>query len=254
MSRSKEPFFVGFYPKPPKALRPFLRVVAVLLVVGFAALAWAVGSTQDDPGDGAYRFDYGRQTVTGVMQTAPYPMLHITEATNRFKVGDTLMLSGVGKFGVEPRAEPLDGQLARVTGIVLERGTINMLQVPNGANAVRAVEGPASLPKPRDLGRWRLAGEICDGKCVAGAMRPGRGIAHKACANLCITGGVPPVFVTTQPVEGHEFLMIGRDAETGLSQTVLDNTGAFISVEGRVEERGSILVFLIDENTIEVLP
>lgn len=253
MSRAQEPFFVGFYKKPPKKLRPFLITVALLMVAGFAVMAFAVGGTQDDPGEGAFRFDYGRQTVTGVLELKPYPILHVTEGNERIKPGETLMLSGTGKFGVEERAQPFDGQQVQVTGIVIQRGTINMFQVLGRRNALSEAEGAGTVPEATDLGRWKLTGEICDGKCVAGAMRPGRGIAHKACANLCLLGGVPPVFVTTQPVEGHEFLMIGRESGE-LSPEVLSNVGAYVSVEGHVEQRGSLLVFLIDDDTFEVLP
>jgi len=42
--------------------------------------------------------------------------------------------------------------------------------------------------------RW--TGEIIDPKCYAGSMKPGDGKTHKACAALCLRGGIPPVFVT----------------------------------------------------------
>jgi hypothetical protein len=41
-----------------------------------------------------------------------------------------------------------------------------------------------------------LRGEIIDSKCYLGAMKPGGGKTHKACAALCLAGGVPPMFVT----------------------------------------------------------
>ena len=42
----------------------------------------------------------------------------------------------------------------------------------------------------------RLRGEIIDPKCFAGAMKPGEGKPHKACAVLCLRGGIPPMFLT----------------------------------------------------------
>jgi len=117
-----------------------------------------------------------------------------------------------------------------------------------------AADGDGALPVVEDLGRWKLAGEICDGKCLAGAMRPGRGLAHKACANLCVAGGVPPVFVSSQPVEGSEFLMISGPERAEIPDAVYDFMAQFISVEGHISRHGDLLVFAMDPETIDVLP
>ncbi|MEM8629660.1 MAG: hypothetical protein AAGF74_00355 [Pseudomonadota bacterium] len=196
MNTEKDPFFIG-YIGAQGALKPFLYVLAVALVVASGALSYWVGTTQTDPGPGALRFDYGRQTVTGVIELTPVPILHVTEGTDRVPAGRTLMMTAGGKAGAQDRADPLDGQLATASGVVLERGDLDMLQLRGGRNGLQAAEGGGAgvIPTPEPLGRWRLAGEICDGKCYAGAMRPGDGLAHKACANLCIIGGVPAVFV-----------------------------------------------------------
>ena len=84
-------------------------------------------------------------------------------------------------------------------------------------------------------------------------MRPGRGLAHKACANLCLLGGVPPVFVSTQPVLGQEFLLITGPDGTELPAAAYDRIAQFISVEGEVTKHGSLLVFAIDADTMELV-
>ncbi len=248
----KAPFFVGYFPVP-KALQMFLIIVALSFVAAWVSLGFIIGATQDNPGNGAFRFDYGRQTVTGIVDMNPYPLLHVTKGNDRIKPGHSLMLSGSGKSGVMRRVSKLDGQLAKISGIILQRGSIDMLQVASRSKALVQVAGNAPDIPLEDLGRWKLAGEICDGKCLVGAMRPGRGLAHKACANLCITGGVPPVFVTSQPVEGNEFLLMGSADGGEISPVLLDHVGAYITVEGRVERRGDILIFLVDDETIEEL-
>lgn len=253
MTAPKPPFFVGYLPVP-KPLQMVLAAVAVCAVAFFTALAFATGVTQDDPGDGRLRFDLGRQTVTGTLELRPYPVIHVTEGSEHIEAGETLMMSGAGKFGVTEQADAIGPSGATVTGIVLNRGSIRMLQIPNRTRDIAAADVAVAAPEAVDLGRWRLAGEICDGKCLTGAMRPGRGLAHKACAELCILGGVPPVFVSTQPVAGHEFLMMGARDGGPVSEALLDRTGVFISIEGQVEERGGLAVFLADETTIEVLP
>ena len=249
---SDKPFFIGFLPAPI-ALRRFLLAIGALLMGGFAAAGYLAGTAQDDPGPGAVRFDYGRQTVTGVIELTPYPLVHVTEGNDRIKPGDTFMMTAGGKSGVDSRAAPLEGQLARVSGVVLERGDLNMLQLRGGGAGLRAEEGTGAIPEPQPLGKWRLAGEICDGKCLAGAMRPGRGLAHKACANLCLLGDVPPVFVSTQPVDGEEFLLVTGPDGTRLPEAAYDAVAQYITVEGDITRRGSLLVFAIDPTTIEVI-
>ncbi|MEL6522287.1 MAG: hypothetical protein AAFQ66_15070 [Pseudomonadota bacterium] len=246
----KKPFFVGYLPAPPE-LRTFLIVTIVSFIVIFGATGLIIGATQDDPGPGA---GYGRQTVTGIVEMLPYPVVHVTEGSDRLAVGRTVLLSSAGKNGAVGRAEPLAGQAAQVSGLLLNRGEMDMIQLRGGQNGMQAAEGTGTLPEPEPLGRWRLAGEICDGKCYAGIMRPGRGLAHRACADLCISGQIPPVFVSTQPVEGSEFLLVTGPDGGFLPQEGYDAIAEYISVEGEITRHGDLLVFAMDPATIEVLP
>ena len=247
-----KPFFIGFL-AIPAGLRIFLAVCAVVLVGGFGALGWAIGAAQDDPGDGAFRFDYGRQTVTGVVYTEPAPHALIVQGNERIPAGHVLMFTAGGKFSVMPRAKRLEGQLATLSGVLLKRGDLDMMQVRGGKNGLKAADGDVPALEVEQLGRWRLAGEICDGKCLAGAMRPGRGIAHKACANLCLIGDIPPVFVSTQPVEGSEYLLVAGPDGKRMPQEWLDLVAADIIVEADIERRGDLLVMKIDPATIRKL-
>ncbi len=247
------PFFVGYLPTP-HGLRVFLTGICLSLMLGAAALAYAVGVTQDDPGEGRLRFDYGPQTVMGVLELTPSPILHVTQGTDAIPVGHTLMLSGQGKNGAVERAAALEGQLVRATGVLIERGDLDMFQL-NGGNNFRAAEDQSAIPEiptPEPLGRWQITGEICDGKCEAGAMRPGSGVAHRACASLCLLGGVPPVFVTTQPVEGEEFLLITGEGDAVLPEALFDYVGLYVTLEGDVARHGDLLVLTVDTDTVEL--
>ncbi len=249
----KEPFFVGYLPAPGP-LCVFLLSVCAILIAGLAAAGYLMGTAQDDPGPGAFRFDYGRQTVTGVVEMTPYPLIHVTVGNDRIKPGDTFMMTAAGKSGVDDRAAPLNGRLAEVSGVILERGDLYMMQLRGGANGLKAAEGDAPAIPSEPQGRWQLTGEICDGKCLAGAMRPGRGLAHKACANLCLLGDVPPIFVSTKPVLGQEFLLITGPGGTRLPPAAYDHVAQFISAEGEITKRGDLLVWEIDTDTIRVKP
>ncbi len=248
-----EPFFLGWSKKLPKGLRRFVPFLAVSLVLLFGGAGFLIGATQNDPGDGAFRWDYGRQTLTGVMVAEPYPVVYVV-ASERYPAGRPLLLSGPGKRGVQQRADPLDGQLVEISGIPLQRGTLDMVQLRGGEAGLKAAEGEnAGAPETVSLGRWRLTGEICDGKCYAGAMRPGSGLAHKACANLCLIGGVPPIFVSTGPVEGHSFFLMAGPDGGPITEAILTDTAVLVEIEGEIERRGELLVFRIDPASIEVL-
>ena len=250
MANQKTPFFVG-YLKVPNGLKSFLLVASVLFLTAFAGTSLLIGATQDDPGEAGFRFDYGRQTVTGVIELDPYPLIRVTNGNKRIKAGQTLMLSAGGKIGILARAKPLGGKLATVSGVILKRGELDMLQLRGGKAGMKLAEGEASTPTAKPLGKWLLAGEICDGKCLAGAMQPGTGLAHKACANLCLIGGIPPVFVSSKPVEGSEFLLIANEDGGPLSPSAYDRVGEYIKVEADLERRGNLLVMKIDDSTIE---
>lgn len=242
------PFFIGWV-TPPKPLRGFLAIVWVAMVIVFAGLGWLLAATQDDPGGGAFRFDWGRQEATGVLTVEPYPVLHVAES-ERWAAGHALLLSGQGKRGVQGQAEGLDGALVTISGVALKRGDLDMVQLRWGADGLTPAEGEVEAPERVDLGRWRITGEICDGKCYAGAMRPGQGIAHKACANLCITGGAPPLFVATDAVEGADILLMGGPEGGPLPEALLARTAELIELEGRVERIGAMTVVYVDHETV----
>lgn len=249
MAKPQDPFFVG-WGKVPKGLKSFLLLCTASFVVSFAVAAFAISATQTDTGSGAFM---GQANATGILRSDPYPVLHVIES-NRFERGDVVLLSGGGKRGVFNRAENLDGEIVRLAGLRMERGDLDGLQLRGGMRGLSLAENPDPdfTIDVEPLGRWKLTGEICDGKCYVGAMRPGNGLAHKACANLCLIGDVPPVFVSSGPVDGDEFLLMANADGKRLGDEILDFTATYVEIEGEVERRGTLLVFKIDTDTIRL--
>ena len=242
-----DPFFIGWSPTVPRGLRGFLAVVAVVVLAAAAALGLALSASVDDPGAGDWA---GDQTLRGTITRLPYPLLHLPP-TARHPAGHAVLLAGNGKTGAE--VDPaLAGHLVEATGTMLKRGSIDMMQVGDDPG-LRPAAGEGMPPAPVPLGRWRLVGEICDGKCWTGAMRPGSGIAHQACANLCLVGGLPPVLVTTAPVAGSTFLLLA-DADGGpLPEALRPLVGLRISLDGAVERRGDLLVLRVEPASVHPL-
>lgn len=139
-----------------------------------------------------------------------------------------------------------------VGGVFVRRGDIEMLLVSDTGAKAGAGLLPGFQPAPaEDLGRWRLTGEICDGKCYAGAMKPGQGLAHKACANLCITEGLPPVLVMELPVEGSTVLLLAGEDGGPMPDALLHLTAVPLQLEGRLERRDDLLIFRIDQGSVQ---
>lgn len=246
---ANEPFFVGYISKVPKPLGTFLLVFMVCFALGMGLAAFALSSGQPDPGDAAIRWGQ-RFEQTGLLELRPYPVFRV--AGENGEPGKAYMLSGQGKRGVFPQAEANQGKLVTLRGVPVQRGDLTMIQVGRVQAQVDGENLPA-LSEPVSLGRWRLTGEICDGKCYAGAMRPGRGLAHKACAEFCLTGGVPPVFVSSGEVEGRNFFLL-TNKNGGLLGDELDRYLAlYIEVEGEVERLDDLLVFKADLETARIL-
>lgn len=237
---SEAPLFIG-WGRVPRGLRLFLSVTTAALLAGAVLLAVLLARAADDPGAGNWA---GDATLSGTLTALPYPLLRLAN-------GHTVLLSAFGKAQV---AVPSDGapHAASAGGVLLKRGTIDML-VFNDPAQLRLTDGAAPLPAATPLGRWRIVGEICDGKCYSGAMRPGQGIAHRACASLCLIGDIPPVLVGVQPAEGSSFFLLAGPDGGPMPVALRKLVGLRIRLDGALERRGDLLVFRVDPASAEVL-
>lgn len=251
-----DPFFVGYLNKIPKGLGVFFALAIMGFVGGMGGMAFFASASIEDPGNGTPRWDLGRQELFGRLEYTPYPVLRV--AGEGGAPPRAYMLSGLSKVGVIERGRKFEDAMVRAEGILLERGDITMLQVVDSHRGLQGTDEygvPDYHPAPIEkLGKWRLTGEICDGKCYAGAMRPGRGLAHKACANLCLYDGSPPVFVSEGPVDGSTFFMLAdkRGKLLGLDE-ISKISALYLTAEGEVEKVDDLMIFRIDLDSVKVL-
>jgi hypothetical protein len=240
-------FFVGYLPTPTR-LRRFLwlTLVALLLIAG--ATAAVIASRMRDPGDGRWTPE-ARANVEGLLVNQPYPMLW----TDR----EMLLLVGQGKVAVKV-PENLLGRYVGITGSLIERPGRRMVELSDAPDAVRALERTRT-----DIGRpgieygetVHLSGEIIDPKCYLGAMKPGDGKTHKACAALCLRGGIPPMFHTIA-ADGREMLyLLGGsdltpvDAETRAS--LIAHVGEPVTIDGVAVNVGNLPILEIQHDGIK---
>ena len=228
-------FYIGYQKAAPAELARRTRRTVILVIAGGIALAGMLAALQA-PFDKA-EFEFGNvQEVEGVVRAHPYPALEDD-------AGVTHSLVGEGKHGAA--IEELDGRRVRLAGTRIYRDDQNMLEVVGGSPSPlseQAVPG-ASV---QDLGEVTLVGEIVDSKCYLGVMKPGRGKPHRACASLCIRGGVPPVFLV-ETAEGERRFLLLVDEEGGtVNDRVLDRVAEPLEITGRLSRKGERLVLAAD--------
>ncbi len=192
---SKESFFVGYLPIPSR-LSKWLGAITAGLAIALATLATLMGLGQRDPGSAVWSVDKTEQ-LSGRFFINPYP--RVVTPASADSPATSILLVGEGKVGVAQRLRDFDGQQITLPGHWLRRDDFALFEV---ADAVPATPSPTPLQPPAvaparttSTAPLTFSGEIVDPKCYCGAMKPGDGKTHKACAALCLRGGIPPAFV-----------------------------------------------------------
>jgi hypothetical protein len=238
-------FFIGWSGRVPRAHSRFLLGGGAAVLAGFAALGLLLGASIDDPSHNLFgpaatpEGWQSDQKFTGVLTLSPYPVLHVSAGPGA-PVLRSMLLSGSGKRGVEMNEM---AHRVEANGGLLRRGDIDMLVLDENP---APLSDAATPPRVEKLGRWRTTGEICDGKCYPGGMTPGFGLAHRACASLCLIGEVPAIFVTAAPVAGATFLLLAGPYGAAPGAWMQDMIARPIELEGEVEKVGAMLVFKVD--------
>jgi len=237
-------FFVGYLPLP-RELRGFVFGTVLVLAVGVGAGASAAAAWQSSPG--VSERDKG-VSITGVLSIDPYGVLH----TWLDGEAGAVLLSRKGKYGVADKLEGFDGQAVALSGLSLQRGGVHLLEVQSKPDTVTlspAASSALAALTPEALGPLTVQGEIVDSKCYAGRMRPGSGRGHRACAQLCIRGGIPPVLVSEQG----SWVVTGPDGEPA-NIDVLPWVAEPVEVTGELWRTGALVQLRVDlESGIERL-
>jgi hypothetical protein len=255
-SADTDEFYIGWL-SPPPAYRRFVRWSAAgsLVLAGLAAAAIALG--QRTPGKGIW--DPDSQAMVGLIQPVPYPVL-LLPADRGHPRGRAVLLVSEGKFGAARRAAPFAGRLVRARGTLLTRDGRSMLELATQADALELVGGESELTRetpnphaPHGGRRVALRGEVIDPKCYLGAMKPGDGKTHKACAALCIRGGIPPMLLSTGPDGRSNYYLLAGLADEPLHERLAPFAGDRVAVSGTVWLLGDLPVLSIDANSLERL-
>lgn len=232
-------FYVGYSESTPPAVARALRWMTVLLLVLSAGVAILLATAQD-PFD-AGTFAYGSpELYTGTLLPGASPRLTVD--------GEEHALVSEFKHGPPDELRRLVGKRVSLEATPILDPTGRALEVTSvpPEDAGRATELPPATP----VGRAELVGEIVDIKCALGAMKPGRGKVHRACATLCIRGGIPPGLLVQS--EGGQRRLYWLESEDGgaLGLELLHWVGRPVHAEGEVLRRGETFFLRVDPATL----
>jgi len=233
----EDTFYVGYLAAPASTIR-LTRILAVASLVALILLGAALATARRDPGSAVWDTAM-RRTFRGSVQSSPYPMMHLTEASGEVPSGTTLLIVEMGKHGGQ-RAAPLDGHRATLTGYLLVRDERRMIELDEGPDALQDDGPDTSTHSETSLGEVDLAGEIVDSKCYLGAMKPGDGRVHKECAIRCVSAGIPPMLVVRDPLGQSAQLVLCDQQGAPLGPRLLPLVGSPARVRGEVLRRGDL--------------
>jgi hypothetical protein len=245
-------FYVGYVPKAPISLARFVRkvIIALALLAVSAALALIVGQM---PFANSV-FEYGKvRTFEGIVEAQPYPTLFVARPgqVGEEKKYSRYLLVAPGKHGADELVAGFDGKQVRLQGqLIYRRGGVMVEVEPSSIQELNAE--PVNQETARDLGTVTVSGEIVDSKCYLGVMNPGKEKVHRDCASRCLSGGIPPIFVTSDGDE--QFLLgdpdghaIGRDA---LREFIAEP----ITIQGQLRQAGERRILRIDARALRHTP
>jgi hypothetical protein len=244
MTEKSDPFFIGWSGKMTLRDRRTFLLGAFGLIAAGGGTGYALGRFQGAAGYGAWEMDR-EVTLSGPLIKTPFPMLQIQLQDRTLA---HIYLVANNKCGAQDRVVNLDTPGAVITGTPLIRGKAGMLAISDHHDAVRPLAQPAPLSTDVDLlGAVESQAVVLDAKCFLGAMRPNERKIHKACAALCIRGGIPPlVYLADQPRGQRLALLVdARGAAHGddllpLVADPLRVSGTAIRIGGLLTLRASI--------------
>lgn len=243
MADTHDEFYIGYAPQaPPRTAKHTLVVIAINVVLSMAGATLVVAGMRD-PGPGSW--ETGAPTsIEGPLVIDPYPAVMTAH-------GPVLVVN-FGKRGAQERLKDVRaGARVMLTGYPLKRDDREMLELAPESDAIRVMQDTGVAPSIRWTGEHvAFRGEIVDSKCYLGAMKPGEGKTHKACAVRCISGGIPAVLVHWRDDGTPSTLLLSARDGRAPGEWVLPFVGEPVEVRGELGRLGETLVLGVEPSGI----
>ena len=271
----QDELYVGYLDETPPGVARFTRRAVIGLLLLAAALGAGLALLLERFDEGV--FEYGTvRDYEGELLVDPVPRLVVDGGP----AGGYLLVSE-GKHALDvdgPPAlpwRPAPGVTAAVAGTLIENAEASMLEtrslrlyepradprasgestpgtvrfeVDNGSPGAGTAPPPtAGTPvvriAPDTYGRY--VGEIVDTKCYLGAMKPGRGKPHRACASLCIRGGIPAALLVRTRSGESALIHLTNTLGQPVGREVLEWVGEPVEVTGILRREDDRLILTV---------
>jgi|SRR5208282_3736605 hypothetical protein len=244
-------FYVGYLPRAPRPLATFIRRVVVVLGLLLVATALILVFGQRSFDNSA--FEYGKlRAFDGIVEARPYPSLLVERpgAVEHEEKYSRYLMVAPGKRGADDLVGGLDGKQVRLRGQLIYREGGTMIEVVPGS--IVPTNAASAKELIRNLGPVTVTGEIVDSKCYLGVMNPGRGKVHRDCAARCLSGGIPPIFVSSNGED--QYLLVGPDGAAIGGDALREFVAELITVRGELLQKGERQLLRIDSRELRHTP
>lgn len=251
--KQTDEFYVGYLPMPD-GHRQFVSTLILTLLIWSIGMGTIIVITMRDPG--IARWETGSmKTWSGTLIEHPYPMLipdDKQQSDQQSEQPAALFVVSMGKRGAHDRLAPYFGQHVTLAGYELNRDGRHLIELDIEPDAIKPDQSPPAdiNNELKPIEHTTLVGEIVDGKCYLGAMKPGDGMGHQACAVLCVKGGLPPMFVADTPEGDHIYYLLLIDGSTRYSDDIYAMLGRPVQIEADITNIHGIPVLLANASSI----
>lgn len=248
-SPTHDEFYINYAPVPSSYKR-FLIQFIPLLVLGAVLFGLVLPGWHNQFNPGKIN---GSVELEGLLVGEPVPHLIVP------RPGDVsssvpfsrYILSGLGKTSPSPSVLKQIGKWVKLKGTIVSRNHVSVIAV-RSAKAIAAPENVTLNPdRNTSLGEYSLTGEILDGKCYPGIMKPGQSKTHKACAIRCISGGVPAVFRVENNRNDVMYFLLADEQGQAVNDRILNLVADPIRITGKVMQYDDMFVLQADPATYE---
>lgn len=236
MTNSGDSIYVGYLPVP-KRYTALLRYVVPVLIGAAVGLGLLLSFTTRSPGQAVWMAK--ASSHTGILRESPYPYLETTEGP--------MLLVEPGKFGSVERFTGLEGSAIRVRGTLLERDGWRAIELFGHELIEEEIAIETTSVEATEVSAF---GEILDSKCYLGAMKPGKGRSHRACAILCLRGGIPPLFVGQTATGERVAGVLAVENNNTLPESLLSLVGSQVEVRGSISVEKGLSVIRVTEQDV----
>ncbi len=251
--RNNDEFYIGYLKKTPRGLARFIVIATFFITILVLAYAITNHFFRVPFHSGVTSKKY--VTLHGVLIAKPYPMLlserlgKPAKKSGHFAKVSRYYVTPPGKRGLGKVAQKWNQKYVSLGGTLIYRDDQTMFVINKKSikeiNNQKIRKRILKASVETSLGEFSLEGEIVDSKCSLGQMQPGSGKTHRACATLCIRGGIPPLFVTKLPQLGLErlyLILISRKGEP-INQQVLDMVAEPLEITGEIIRKDNLYFF-----------